>query len=98
MALTGKAARHLRGLAHHLDPVVLVGDAGVSDAVIAKVDAELENHELIKVRVSADRDAVAEGARVISEATGAEVAGRVGKVIVLYRPRRKGKRTIKLPE
>ena len=58
MPLTSKQARQLRGLAHHLQPVVLVGDKGVTEAVIDKVDVELENHELIKVRVAADRDAV----------------------------------------
>ena len=97
MALSGKEARYLRGLAHHLQPVVLIGDKGVTDSVIAKVDAELENHELIKVRVAADRDEVKAAGAAIIDKTGADLAGKVGKVLMLYRRRREGKPTIRLP-
>lgn len=97
MALTGKQMRHLRGLAHHLNPVVLVGDSGLTDAVVAKVDDELENHELIKVRVAGDRDDVAAAGDLLVARTGAGLAGRIGKVLILYRRRRDGKPTIRLP-
>ena len=97
MALSGKEARHLRGLAHHLNPVVMVGDSGVTDAVIDKVEFELENHELIKVRVAGEREEVEAAAALLVERTGADLAGRVGKVVMLYRPRREGKPTVKLP-
>ena len=50
MALTSRQARHLRALAHPLDPVVRVGQAGLTDAVIDKTDKELEIHELLKVK------------------------------------------------
>jgi RNA-binding protein len=46
----------LKGKAHKLDPVVFVGADGLSASVIAEIDRSLKSHELIKVRVSADRD------------------------------------------
>lgn len=86
MSLTGKDRRHLRGLAHHLDPVVLTGANGISEAVIAKVSVELEQHELIKVRVSPDGPVGAsDAAPGLAEATGAEVIQVIGHIVVLYR-------------
>ena len=96
MPLTSKQARQLRGLAHHLQPVVLVGDKGVTEAVIDQVDVKLENHELIKVRVAADRDDVKAAGVQLCERTGAELAGSIGKVLVLYRRRKEGKPLIQL--
>jgi len=96
MSLTSKQARQLRALAHDLKPVVLVGDKGVTAEVIDKVDTELENHELIKVRVAADRDEVKAAGQRLCQATGAELAGSIGKVLMLYRRRREGKPTIRL--
>ena len=55
MPLTPRQSRQLRALAHDLDPVVRVGGAGVTDAVIDKTDKELEIHELLKVKIDADR-------------------------------------------
>ena len=96
MPLTSKQARQLRGLAHPLQPVVQVGDKGVTQAVINKVDTELENHELIKVKIAADRDEVKAAAIALCQATGAELAGSVGKVVMLYRRRKEGEPTIQL--
>lgn len=86
--LTGKQKRHLRALGHHLRPVVYVGNAGVSDALVAKVDDELEAHELIKIKVG-------EGGPEDTAAVGAELARRLraqhaqtlGRTILLYRER-----------
>lgn len=98
MPLTGAQRRQLRGLAHHLKPVVLVGEQGVSEAVLDKVEAELENHELIKVRVAADREEVDAAGERIVERTGADLAGRIGKVLMIYRRRREGRPTIRLAD
>jgi len=88
----------LRALAHHLKPVVLVGSGGLSESVVDKVETELDNHELIKVRVSSEapiqtRDASAD----LSEATGAHPVQIIGRMVVLYRARKK-KPTIQLPK
>jgi RNA-binding protein len=98
MSLTGKQRRYLRGLAHHIDPVLMVGQSGVTPSVLEKTDFELENHELIKVRVL-------EGAPVKAKPSGAELAAGtrseliqvIGRMAVLYRPRSK-KPTIRLPK
>lgn len=86
--LTGKQKRHLRALGHHLKPVVHVGNAGVSDALVAKVDDELEAHELIKIKVGENGPDDIKG-------VGAELARRLqahhaqtlGRTILLYRER-----------
>ncbi len=87
LSMTGKDRRYLRGLAHELAPVVIVGQRGISDAVVRQVDGALTDHELIKVRISGespdDRDTAAQ--RLV-ERTGCEVAGSIGRVLILYRP------------
>ncbi len=88
LELSGKQKRYLRGLAHHLSPVVHVGSAGLSEAVVAKTSEELDNHELIKVKVGEnsplDRKEI--GPR-LAEATGAALVQILGKIVVLYLPR-----------
>lgn len=86
MALTGPQKRFLRGLAHHVDPVVLVGQLGVTDAVRKKVSVELGHHELIKVRVGRDAPVKAkEVATSLAEAVAAELVQVIGHMVVLYR-------------
>ena len=78
--------KNLRRIAHHLHPVVIVGDGGVSDAVIAETNRALDDHELIKVKVNAmDRDDRSEMMDALGEACAAESVQRIGKVVVLYR-------------
>jgi RNA-binding protein len=88
MALTGKQRQFLRGLAHALEPVVRIGRAGASPSVIEETKRSLASHELIKVRIdhddSSQRKALAEE---LAKATGADVAGTIGKLAILYRPR-----------
>jgi len=87
MHLTGKQARYLRGLGHHLKPVVMIGKEEVNEAVIAAAEEALEAHELIKVKLQegclSDRKVVAEQ---LSTATTSAVAQILGKIILLYRP------------
>ena len=87
MNLSEKQRRHLKGLAHPLKPVILMGNAGLSPAVISETDNALTHHELIKVRLPglprSERDAaLAELAR----GTGSALVTRIGHVAVLYRP------------
>ena len=96
-ALTGKQRRHLRALGHHLSAVVQVGHEGVTDAVARQADAQLEAHELIKIKVSEnapqDRE---EAAARLAEKCGAHLAQVLGRTALLYR-RRKEKPEIVLP-
>ena len=91
MPLTGKQKRALRARAHHLNPVVSVGAAGVSDAVLAELDAALAHHELVKVRVAAhDREARAGLIATLCERVHAELIQRIGNTAVIYRERADG--------
>jgi RNA-binding protein len=84
-ALTGRQRRRLRGLAHALDPVVQVGQSGVTDAVARAVDAALLAHELIKVRLREPDDKNAAAASLAACADAA-LCGLVGHTAILYRP------------
>lgn len=87
MQLSGKQNRYLRGLGHHLKPIVFVGKEEVNEAVIQATDEALQAHELIKVKLQdgclSDRKDVATD---LAAATGAAVAQVLGKSILLYRP------------
>ncbi len=83
--LTGAQRRRLRALAHPLKPLVFVGEAGVSEAVLGALDDALRTHELVKVRLRQPADKRA-AARSLAEASGAALCGVVGHTVVLYRP------------
>jgi RNA-binding protein len=85
--MTGKERRYLRALAHRLSPVVIVGQRGLSDAVVRQIDGALTDHELIKVRLGSECPAGrGEAEAALLERTGAELAGSIGRVLILYRP------------
>ena len=75
----------LKGRAHKLDPVVIIGADGLSAAVIAEIDRSLKSHELIKVRVNADRDEREAILEEICAKTGAQPVQHIGKILVLFR-------------
>jgi RNA-binding protein len=71
-----------------MSPIVRVGRGGVSDAVVEETKKSLSSHELIKVRVEADDSAARkELAAKLASATGSQVAGMIGKTLILYRER-----------
>jgi RNA-binding protein len=84
-SLTGAQRQKLRGRAHTLEPVVLVGHAGVSDAVIEAVHDALLAHELIKVRLHQPEDKHGAAAE-LAERSRAALCGLVGHTVILYRP------------
>jgi len=92
MDLTSSQRRHLRGLAHALSPVVIVGSAGLSEGVVREVHGALDAHELIKVKLDADRDERGALAVELSKACRAAVAQQIGHVVVLYRPNKDAKK------
>jgi len=75
----------LKGRAHKLDPVVIIGGDGLSAAVIAEIDRSLKSHELIKVRVNADRGEREAMLEEICRKVGAQPVQHIGKVLVLFR-------------
>ncbi len=78
----------LRARAHHLSPVVMVGQHGLTEAVIRETETALRAHELIKVRVLGDeRDERLLIGEELCAATGAQLVQHIGKLLVLYRER-----------
>ena len=78
--------RELKTRVHALDPVVLIGGAGLSPAVLAEIDRALKSHELIKVRVNgADRLGRETILAEVCKQTGAQPVQHIGKVLVVFR-------------
>ena len=90
--------KYLRSLAHHLDPVVIIGQNGVTDGVIHKVRNGLESHELIKIRFNEYKREKKTLTEVIARETGSEIVGSIGHIVILYRQQTDEKRRkIRLP-
>lgn len=97
----------LRSRAHALDPVVLIGDGGLTPAVLSEIGRSLDAHELIKIRVAGDdRNAREDILRQVCTDLEAAPVQHIGKILVIYRqkpdkpgpkskPRRKPERVLK---
>jgi RNA-binding protein len=97
MSLTTKQRKHLRALAHELDPVVRIGKGRISDPVAAETVRSLDAHELVKVRIEADDGEVRRTlASELADLTGSELVGTIGKIAILYRQREEDP-SIRLP-
>ncbi|KIF82228.1 ribosome assembly RNA-binding protein YhbY [Noviherbaspirillum autotrophicum] len=93
LKLTPAERSALRSEAHALNPVVIIGDAGLTPAVLKEIDASLNAHGLIKVRVAGDdRDARIEMYETICEQLGAAPIQHIGKLLVLYRPKKEAQK------
>ena len=86
--LTGKNRSYLRGEANSLNPVVHVGKDGITESVIEQLDAALEDHELLKVRIleSTGRE-TRSAAEELATATGSNVVQVIGGIAILFRQR-----------
>jgi len=97
MALTPKQIKYLKALAHHRKPVVAVGNAGVTAAVLKEIGVALKAHELIKIKLPAgeksDRAAMIDD---ICAGTHAKPVQHIGRIAVVYR--RTSKPKIQLPD
>ena len=86
MNLSKKQLQFLKGLAHDLKPVVLLGANGLTEAVLVEVELALESHELIKVKIPTDdRQMKAKIMEAIVRETGAVKVGSIGHVLTLYK-------------
>ncbi len=92
--------RHtLKAAAHHLEPVVIIGDAGLTPAVMNEIDVHLKSHELIKIRIHGDERATRLNIQdEISAALHASLVQHVGKILVMYRPKATEKGEKKSPQ
>ncbi len=86
IVLTPAERRRLKAQAHSLHPVVMVGDKGVTEAVLREIDVNLKSHELIKIKVASDDRDEREGCLArICEALSASPVQHIGKTLVIYR-------------
>ena len=97
MELSESQKKFLRGLGHQLKPVIMIGDAGLTDSVMSEFKSTIEHHELIKVRVRAgDRKVRDEIIRDLCSKGEAALVTRIGNVALVYR-RNEEKPGIPLP-
>ena len=87
MKLTNNQKKHLRKLAHNLRPIVIVGQQGLSYAVLSELESTMTNHELLKIKVRANNRE--EKQKIVNEILNFSKAALVqviGGVLVIYRP------------
>ncbi len=88
LKLTPAQRSELRSEAHGLNPVVMIGEAGLTPAIVKETDAALKAHGLIKVRVFGDdREARIQYYETLCSELGAAPIQHIGKLLVLYRPK-----------
>ena len=93
--LTESQKKYLRGRGHALKPLIMVGDAGLSDSVRAEFESTLAHHELIKVSVRVgDRKLRDSIIKELCDSSGAEMIQRVGNMALLYRENSEKKKII----
>jgi len=77
--------KKLRAEAHTLKPIVMIGQSGLTAAVLAEIKLALDSHELIKVKIRAERDDRKLISEKICTGTGAELIQTIGQIAVIYR-------------
>lgn len=97
MQLNSKQIAYLRGLAHNLNPVVMLGNNGLTDAVLKEIDLSLNAHELIKVQVAGDDRELRKSLLTdIAAKTNAVAVHHIGKQLVFYRASKTVKASAKI--
>lgn len=88
--LTQNQKKFLRGIAHGLNPVIIIGAQGITDGLMAELESSLHHHELLKIKMAAgereDRKQIIEN---VIKLTRAQLVQSVGKIFVIYRARAK---------
>lgn len=77
--------KKLRAQAHNLKPVIMIGQSGLTAAVMAEIELALDSHELIKVRIRAEREDRKQISDKICMDTGAALIQTIGQITVIYR-------------
>ena len=90
MALSSAQKKDLKRIGHHLKPIVIISEQGISEGVLAELDRALNDHELIKIRVTvSDRDAKQALINEACQQSGAERVQVIGKMAILLRRAKK---------
>jgi RNA-binding protein len=100
MKLTESQKKYLRSRGHDLKPLIMVGDAGLSESLLAEYESTLTHHELIKVKVrAADRESRDEMIQQLCVNHSASLIKRIGNVALIYRenPDKKPEKKLRIP-
>jgi RNA-binding protein len=85
--LTNAEIRKFKAAAQHLEPMLKIGKAGLSEGFVRSVDMALTQHELVKIKFAEFKDQKKELAPQLAEKTASHLVMRVGNVMVLHRPK-----------
>ncbi|MBS3804558.1 MAG: ribosome assembly RNA-binding protein YhbY [Oleiphilaceae bacterium] len=86
MNLSPEQRREYRGIAHHLKPVIIVGDKGLTEGLQEELERALNDHELIKIKIaSPDREQRQEAVDALCQNSGAQLVQNIGKTAVILR-------------
>lgn len=89
MSLSTTAKKALKAKAHHLDPIILVGQKGLTPALFQELDLALEHHELLKVKIQqGDKELCENYAKEIEKTSGADFVAKIGRVLIFYRKKK----------
>lgn len=98
MSLTEAQKKFLRGLGHHLKPVVMIAESGLTESVLQEFESSIAHHELIKVSVRVgDREARNDIIGTLCASHATELVQRIGNTALLYRANPAKKKRIRLP-
>ena len=97
MTLSAKQKRYLRGLGHHIEPVLKTGKEGLSETMLFEIHEALEKDELIKVKIAKGALHRKEAVVILQEKITGEVVQLLGKNILLFR-QKKTESSIRLPK
>lgn len=100
MSLSEAQKKYLRGRGHALKPLIMVGESGLSDGLLAEYESTLDHHELIKVRVRVgDRDTRDGMIEKLCKDSSATLVQRIGNVALVYRanPEKKPEKRLRIP-
>lgn len=88
--LTPAQRQYLKGLAHPLSPVVIIGEKGLTEAVLKETEGALKAHELIKIKAGSDEKEIrGQWLEKICHDLAATPVQQIGKILVIYRPAEK---------
>ena len=83
--LSNNQTRHLRSLGHHLQPVVRIGQHGIHKNVLEELDIALDSHELIKIKIVADKASRQEMIGALITQSSAQLVQHIGQVVLIFR-------------
>lgn len=85
MTLSSTQRKKLRSLAHHLSPIILIGQKGLSADVVKSIDKALKDHELIKIKFNEHKEGKKALTEEITQKTKSSLAGLIGNIAIVYR-------------